>query len=181
MRVATNSLYQPGKAPSLRSGFSKAAKPMAKAGVWATVLNMLGTTPRCCSKASYKNGELGRDLVPLEHGMRPWASSVRHVKRRTFPTAGSDRGVPFVLVIVPNPSPLKMLFGLAKIGWFQMLKKSAANLKFLFSVMRNFCRWKHPSSAGTARGKYCGRGCRSRLFHQLRSPEHRLIAFGSKN
>src|SRR5678816_3911689 len=74
MRVATNSLYQPRRAPSLRSGLSKAAKPMARAGVWATVLNMLGTTPRCCSRASYNTPSSGGTWSRSSIGMRPWAS-----------------------------------------------------------------------------------------------------------
>ena len=47
-RVAANSLYQPGKTSSIKSGLRRAANPSAKAGVLATVLNTLGTTPRYC-------------------------------------------------------------------------------------------------------------------------------------
>ena len=47
-RVAASSLYQPGKTSSIKSGLRRAANPSAKAGVLATVLNTLGTTPRYC-------------------------------------------------------------------------------------------------------------------------------------
>src|SRR6266851_1277738 len=74
MRVATNSLYQPGKAPSVKSGLSKAANASAKGGVLATVLNILGTTPRCRSRASYKPPSSGGTWSRSSIGMRPWAS-----------------------------------------------------------------------------------------------------------
>ena len=73
-RVATSSLYQPGKAPSLRSGLRKPANPSAKAGVLATVLNMLGTTPRCAAERHTDRASSGGTWSRSSIGMRPLAS-----------------------------------------------------------------------------------------------------------
>src|SRR5882724_7713872 len=83
MRVATSSLYQPGRAPSLKSGLSSAANPSANAGVLATVLNMLGTTPRCFSRASYSAPSSGGTCSRSSIGIRLLASFPATLKRPT--------------------------------------------------------------------------------------------------
>src|SRR5262249_52543891 len=74
-RTAISSLYQPGRAPSPTIGCKKAPNPRAIAGMCAIVLNMLGTTPRCASKASYMAPSSGETWSRSSIGIRPCFSA----------------------------------------------------------------------------------------------------------
>ena len=88
MRVATSSLYQPGKALSLSSALRKPAIANASAGVCANVLNMLGTTPRCASKSVIDGSDFRLHLLALEQGYA--ANGILRVRRHSAMRTESD-------------------------------------------------------------------------------------------